>query len=195
MHFDPLPVNSTWTLFLDRDGVLNHRLPGAYVRKWEEFRFLEGVPEALALLDDHFGRIIVVTNQQGIGKGLMSEQDMEEIHRLMLEKIESAGGRIDAIYHCPELAEEEPPCRKPNTGMAQQAKRDFPEIAFHRSVMVGDSLSDMEFGAHLETINVLIETKQETLELLQHGHFPFKIDYRFGSLLEFARFVEHSSEG
>lgn len=194
MNFDPLPTNKSWSLFLDRDGVINRRLPDAYVRNWEEFRFIEGVPEALALLGRHFGHLIVVTNQQGIGKKLMSVQDMEAVHRRMRQEIESAGGRIDAIYHCPGLAEEDPPCRKPNTGMARQAKRDFPEINFQHSVMVGDSLSDMEFGARLEMINVLIETKREALEKLQHGHFPFKIHYRFGSLLDFARFIERSSE-
>lgn len=195
MNSDLLPIDSSWTLFLDRDGVINHRLPGAYVKDWAEFRFHEGAPEALAVLKDYFGRVIVVTNQQGIGKGLMNVQEMEAVHRRMLEKIESAGGRIDKIYHCPDLAEEKPPCRKPNTGMALQAKSDFQEIDFRHSVMVGDALSDMEFGARLEMINVLIETKREALEQLQHGHFPFRINYRFGDLLDFARFVEHSQVG
>lgn len=185
-----LKQDPSYTLFLDRDGVINRRLPGDYVKLWEEFHFLDGVKEAIARLNQYFIRTIIVTNQQGIGKGLMSETDLEEIHRRMKREIREAGGRIDAIYVCPEIAGARASCRKPNTGMAEQARTDFPEIDFERSVMVGDSLSDMEFGGHLDMINVLIETKAETLRELEHGHFPYLIHYRFGSLPEFADFLE-----
>ena len=143
------PIDSSWTLFLDRDGTINKRLEGDYVRKPDQFEWLPGVLEALAGLSQLFGRIIVVTNQQGIGKGLMTESDLAEVHGYMLTHVEHAGGRIDAIYHCPALAESGDPCRKPATGMAMQAKKDFPEIDFERSVMVGDGQTDMEFGAKL----------------------------------------------
>ncbi|MCS7153656.1 MAG: HAD family hydrolase [Bacteroidia bacterium] len=147
-----------WTLFLDRDGVLNVEKEGDYVRCWEEFMFLPKVLDALAILKEVFGRIIVVTNQRGVGRGLMTMADLNHIHQRMKAVIKASGGRIDAIYACTAL-ENDAPCRKPNPGMAHQAKRDFPEIEFHRSVMVGNSESDMLFGRSLGMHTVWISTK------------------------------------
>lgn len=148
-----------WTLFLDRDGVINEEKVGSYILSWEEFVFLPQVKEALRLLAQRFGRIIVVTNQRGVGRGLMTAEALEEIHTRMRAEIEAAEGRIDAIYACTDIADESP-CRKPNPGMAHQAKRDFPEIDFARSVMVGNSESDMLFGRSLGMYTVWIATKK-----------------------------------
>ena len=192
MEMQQLSVNSRWTLFLDRDGVINRRLPGDYVRRWEDFSFLDGVLEALRSLGQLFGRIVVVTNQQGIGKGLMTEADLALIHRRMLEQVHEAGGRIDAVYYCPDLAGEADSCRKPGPVMAYRARADFPEIEFSRSVMAGDSLSDMAFGCRLGMLSVLIETKAEALQGLEDEPFPYVIDYRFGRLLDLAAFIRRS---
>ncbi len=160
-HFD-----KSWTLFLDRDGVINHRIPGAYVRHWDEFEFLENVPQAIAEFSKIFGRIVVVTNQQGIGKGLMTAEELVTLHDKMYREVMAAGGSIDAVYFCPKLAVDNPMCRKPEAGMAYQAQRNFPEIDFKKSVMVGDSLSDMGFGSKVGMWNVLVETNEETKALL-----------------------------
>lgn len=149
-------IDSTWTLFLDRDGVINKRLVGDYVKKWEEFEFLENVPETIAFCAKRFKTIVVVTNQQGIGKKLMTEEDLHGIHHNMIKHIESKGGRIDKVYFCPHLKSENPYCRKPLPGMGLEAKKDFPTIDFSKSIMVGDSISDMEFGSALGMINVFI---------------------------------------
>ncbi|HET6244919.1 MAG: HAD family hydrolase [Bacteroidetes bacterium] len=141
--------DKSWTLFLDRDGVINVKRENDYVKNWEEFHFIPGVLQALPKLSAIFGKIILVTNQQGIGKGVYSEKNLELIHEKMITNVTEAGGRIDKIYYCPALAKENPVCRKPNTGMAYQAKVDFPQIDFHKSVMVGDSVSDMQFGEKL----------------------------------------------
>ncbi len=154
-------VDDSWTLFLDRDGVINHRILDAYVTDIEEFEFIEGVWEAVRYCSEIFGKIIVVTNQQGIGKGLMTEAQLSGIHAHMQTRIEQSGGRIDAIYYCPFLAENNPECRKPNTGMAAQAQSDFPEIDFEKSIMVGDSVTDMEFGLRLGMKTIFIQTKAE----------------------------------
>ena len=159
--------DKSWTLFLDRDGVINHRIPGAYVRHWEEFEFMENVPKAIAIFSKIFGRIVVVTNQQGIGKGLMTSEELVALHDKMYREIMKAGGRIDAVYFCPKLATENPICRKPEVGMAYQAQRNFPEIDFKKSVMVGDSLSDMGFGSKVGMWNVLVETNEETKTTLE----------------------------
>ena len=133
-------------LFLDRDGILNKHLPGDYVRNWDMWEWLPGVLEAMPVLAKRFQRIFIVTNQQGVGKGLMSAADLEDVHRHMLSDIEAAGGRIDKVYTCTALEAEHSPNRKPEIGMALQAQRDFPEVDFHRSVMVGDSASDRLFA-------------------------------------------------
>lgn len=175
------------TLFLDRDGVINRRLPGAYVKNWSQFEFLEGVLEALNLLAPLFDPIIIVTNQQGIGKGLMTEAELEQVHQRMLEEITKAGGRIDAIFHCGDLASQPDNCRKPNPDMAFQAKKKFTQLIFSDSIIVGDSLSDMEFGANLGMKTVLIETKLEELKKVAAAEGEgLRVDYRFGSLLDFA---------
>lgn len=153
----------SWTLFLDRDGVLNVEKPDGYILHVGEFILLPGVEEALHRLAQIFGRIIIVTNQRGVGRGLMQQADLEEIHRYLRARIERAGGRIDAIYACTD-ADRESPCRKPNPGMALRAKQDFPEIDFTRSVMVGNSDSDMLFGRQLGMRTVWIATTKPAPE-------------------------------
>ena len=139
-------IDKSWTLFLDRDGVINVRFPGDYVKRVDEFEFLPGAIEAIARFSKIFGKIIVVTNQQGIARGVYSHEDLGAIHTHMKSEIEKAGGKIDAVYYAHQAASENSPMRKPGTGMALQAKKDFPETDFTKSVMMGDTQSDMEFG-------------------------------------------------
>jgi D-glycero-D-manno-heptose 1,7-bisphosphate phosphatase len=175
-------IDSNWTLFLDRDGVINKRPPGDYIKKWAEFEFLPGVREALKILAGKFDRIIVITNQQGIGKGLMTKEDLENIHANMKAAIAENGGRIDAVYYCPDLATDAYNCRKPSTFMAEQAKKDFPEIDFPKSMMVGDTLSDMEFGRNAGMKTVFINSDNSLLD-------PATYDYSFIDLLAFAKAI------
>lgn len=150
---DDYPSRSA--LFLDRDGVINSRISDGYVTSSDEFIFLPGVIEALKILTKKFQRIIIVSNQQGVGKGLMSNSDLEEVHDYMLEELEENDIKIDKIYVCTALLESDDPCRKPNIGMALQAKEDFPDIDFSNSVMVGDTTSDMKFGKNAGMRTVL----------------------------------------
>jgi histidinol-phosphate phosphatase family protein len=158
-------IDNSWTLFLDRDGVLNRRIPDDYVRTIEELEIMEGVTDAIAEAAGRFGRIVVVTNQQGIGKGLMTERNLSDIHRYLLESVMEQGGRIDAFYHAPHLAAENNPMRKPGPGMGHAAQKEFPEIDFSKSVMVGDSDSDIRFGLDLGMKTVFITTKRDRTEL------------------------------
>ncbi len=157
----PFTPNASWTLFLDRDGVINQKWENDYVRTREAFIFLPGVKKALKHLASVFHRIIIVTNQQGIGKACMTHDDLIRIHGYMLEEIHRSGGRIDGIYYCSELAHDNPVSRKPNTGMAYEAKADFPAIVFEKSVVVGDSESDMEFGKRLGMHRVFLTRGEE----------------------------------
>lgn len=177
-----------WTLFLDRDGVINRRTPGDYIRNWSGFFFLEGVPEAIAKCNTIFDRVLVVTNQQGIGKGLMSEADLVDIHQRMIQKLNEQDAQIHKAYYCPHLKTENCVCRKPRVGMAMQAKVDFPAIQFHQSIMVGDSLTDIQFGCRLGMETVWIDTKEEDQAAISKALSDdpaFYITYRCTSLKEF----------
>lgn len=140
-------INTTGydTLFLDRDGVINAKRANDYVKCWEEFVFLPCVLDAFAQWKEKLKHIIIVTNQRGVGKGLMSEEDLLNIHNNMLTTIEKHGGRVDKIYYC-SAVEDTDINRKPNIGMALQAKKDFSDIDFSRTLMIGDSESDSLFA-------------------------------------------------
>lgn len=150
-------IGKDWTLFLDRDGVINYEKYEDYIYNYDEFMFYEGVPEALRALSGIFGPIVMTTNQRGVGRGLMTEEALILIHAGMMRDIEAAGGRIDRIYYCTSNDNAHPD-RKPNPGMAFRAKADFPQIDLRRSVMVGNSMSDMEFGRNAGMYTVFVRT-------------------------------------
>lgn len=151
-------INKEWTLFLDRDGVINKKLDNDYVKHLGELEILPGALEAIAQFTEKFGRIFIVTNQQGIGKGLMTHEDLALVHREIINRLDALDGRIDAIYYAPQLAAEKSEMRKPEIGMALLAKHEFPEVDFSKSIMVGDSISDMEFGEKAGLFNIYIHS-------------------------------------
>ena len=155
MNLLDIDVSRYDTLFLDRDGVINKLRQNDYVKCWDEFEFLPGVFEALAKWKDHFKHIIIVTNQRGIGKGLMTDEDLNSIHQQMINEIEPHSGRIDKIYYCSSLTEEDFN-RKPGIGMFQQAVNDFGDIIPETSLMIGDSESDMEFAENCGMMGIKI---------------------------------------
>jgi len=145
------------TLFLDRDGVINRRIAGDYVRNLSQLELLPGAIDAIVRLGKRFRYVIVVTNQQGIGKGWMSTADVTDIHDYIIGQVKTAGGRIDRIYCCPSLETANDPNRKPGIGMGLQAKRDFADIDFSRSLLIGDSVSDMLFAERLGIPRIFID--------------------------------------
>src|SRR5258708_25124328 len=157
-------IDGHWTLFLDRDGVINEEKEQSYVFHYDEFAFYEGSLEALRLLADIFPRIVVVTIQRGVGKGLMTGEDLADIHGKMAAEVAAAGGRIDAIYYCDSLSDDHP-YRKPNPGMALAAQHDLPGIDFSRSIMVRNNISDMEFGRNARIYTVFLSTTSPEPEL------------------------------
>ena len=180
-------INKSWSLFLDRDGVINKRIVGGYVTKWEEFEFLPGVVEAVSIFSKYFKYIFIVTNQQGIGKGLMCEDDLNTIHGKLQNHFLQNEGRIDAIYFCPELATKAVNCRKPGTWMAEMAKKNFPKLDFEKSVMIGDSESDIQFGKNVGMKTVLHKSVEK---------ITVESDLQVDSLLEFAEMLrKKTNEG
>lgn len=168
--------------FLDRDGVINYRIEDGYVTKPDEFHFLPGAIEALKSIAEIFRFVIIVTNQQGIGKQLMSVEELHIVHSYMKTVIEKEGGRIDAIYFCPHRADEHCKCRKPNIGMFHQAIIDFPEINPELSVMVGDTINDLKFGKNAGLKTILISNPITTDAKILHF-----ADHQYISLLDMTK--------
>ena len=181
MAFSIDQIDHDWTLFLDRDGVINIEKDWDYINTWDEFIFYDGVKEALRILASRFKYIFVVTNQRGIAKGVTRPDDLATIHRNMLAAIRNSGGRIDRVYHCPDL-EPESFNRKPNPGMGLQAKQDYEAINFNRSIIVGNNLSDMEFGRKLGCHTIFLPTTNPEI----NADNPL-VDAVYNSLLEFAK--------
>ncbi len=173
-------IDTSWTLFLDRDGVINDEKHFDYIHTWDEFKFYKGVKEALKIFNKKFGHIVIVTNQRGIAKGVTKLADLHLIHKNMMQEIEDAGGRIDKIYFSPEM---ESPNRKPNTGMGLQAQKNFPAIDFSKSIMIGNTLSDMKFGRNLGiAINIFLPTTRKEVDVNHED-----IDLVFDNLISVAR--------
>ena len=172
-------INKDWTLFLDRDGVINVRIIDGYVTKIEAFEFLPNVIEALKIFKEKFKYIIVATNQQGVGKGIMKFEDVETVHQFMAQQVADNSGRIDKVYFCPQLKSVPDNYRKPSPKMAYFAKNDFPDIDLSKSIMIGDMNSDIEFGKNAGMKTIFIGDNELNLT-------P---DDRFETLYDFAKII------
>lgn len=166
-------------LFLDRDGVLNLLRRNDYVKCPDELQLLPGVAEALHMLRPHYDHIFVATNQQGIGKGLMTEEDLAAVHAKLQAETDHL---IDRIYHCPDLEASRSPYRKPNIGMALLARREHPGLRLKSCTMVGDSMTDMLFGRRCGMRTVLIGNNSDVATTR-----PRLVDYHYPTLLDFAQ--------
>ncbi|HEY8687894.1 MAG TPA: HAD-IIIA family hydrolase [Chitinophagaceae bacterium] len=171
-------IDKSWTLFLDRDGVINDEKYMDYINTWEEFTFFPGVKDAIKKFTEKFGNIFIITNQRGVAKGLTKLKDLELIHKNLLDEVAAAGGKITKIYFCCDI-DDTGQKRKPNPGMGLQAKKDFPEVDFSKSVMIGNTISDMEFGRNLGiAINIFLPSTHPHLGV-QHS----MVDIVFPDLL------------
>lgn len=172
-------VDDNWTLFLDRDGVINRRIIGGYVTRWEEFVFLPGVLDAMRIFAQKFKYIVVITNQQGVGKGLMTMEQLDAIHDRMCLEMEAHDGRIDGILACPQLASEHDNYRKPDPAMAYTAKEIYPDIDLKKTIMIGDGQSDIEFGRNAGTKTIFIGNEDPAAD----DSFPSLYDFAKSLLL------------
>jgi D-glycero-alpha-D-manno-heptose 1-phosphate guanylyltransferase len=174
-------IDPSWTVFLDRDGVINYEKENDYILNWDEFEFYPRVTEAITFLSKKFSAVIVISNQRGVGRGLMTEDDLRDIQARMKLRIEADGGRLDEIYYC-TATEPTDFCRKPNPGMALQAAKDLPSINLSKSIMVGNKISDMQFGRNAGTYTVYLRTTHPD-QPMPHPD----IDLAFDSLVDFAK--------
>jgi D-glycero-D-manno-heptose 1,7-bisphosphate phosphatase len=164
-------------VFLDRDGVINRKVPDTYITKASEFHFLPGVGEALSIFKRLGFLLVLITNQRGIARGLMTGEDLDAVHDYMQRELGKDYVALDAIYHCPHEEFEYCNCRKPEPGMILAASADL-NIDLDASYMVGDSLCDIGAGqgAGVQTVCIGSERQGDA-------------DMVFPNLLAFARFL------
>ncbi len=170
-------------VFLDRDGVINRKLPeNAYVRDPAEFEFLPGVIEALSIMKELGFLLVIATNQRGIGRGFMTDAHLETVHVHMAEELRRNGVELDGVYYCPHETSEQCGCRKPEPGMLFAATEDL-RVDLAHSYMVGDSPSDIGAGRRAGTRTVRIGSSEDA-----------NADLAFRDLLEFALFLKGAGE-
>lgn len=176
---------SQWCLFLDRDGVINRQIIGDYVREWRDFEWLPQACAALKSLRLWAPHIVVVTNQQGIGKGLMRVDEVEAIHRHLRNELAQWGVYIDAIQVCPHLIAVDCECRKPKPGLVLDWLKRHPPVDPSLSVVVGDSECDIQL-----TTEIAAQTGGcASIQIGSKITHNITADISFGSLWEFATAV------
>ena len=149
-------------VFLDRDGVINRKVPeGEFIGRWPDFHLLPGAASAISQLNRSGRRVIVISNQRGVALGKYTRSDVDALHDRLREHLAARGAHIDAIYYCPH-DKNECDCRKPKTGLFQQAFGDFPEASSRNSIVIGDSLSDIEAARSLHFASIFIEGDRAT---------------------------------
>lgn len=181
-----LNINRNWTLFLDRDGVINERIIDGYVMDTQDFVLKKNVLEAIQIFRPLFGRIVVVTNQQCVAKGLCSLETIQQVQAYMESIFAQAGSPIDGVFFCPHRTTDNCNCRKPKIGLAQQAKEKFPEIDFQSSIMIGDMPSDLQMGRNcgMKTVFVGEITDENRSEIEKNADFIFQNLYDFATHLK-----------
>ena len=178
----------TWCLFVDRDGVLNRQIVGDYVRSWRQFEWLPRAKDALKILSDWAPHLVVVTNQQGIGKGLMASEDVAAIHRRLQAELATDHVLLDSLQVCPPLESEGCPCRKPRTGLVLDWLRLHRDSEQSLSIMVGDSQSDLELANNVAALTGGCASIRIGSQII-HGAVA---DASFDSLWDFAVAVQRA---
>lgn len=155
----PKPRQKRKAIFLDRDGVINKKAKEHdYIKNWEEFEFLPNVAETIRELNKEF-LVVIISNQRGIGRGMMTTKDINDIHIKMKEELLRKGAVIDGIYFCPHADNDNCSCRKPMPGMLLMAAEEL-NIDLADSFMIGDSVSDIEAGKKAGCKTILISNSK-----------------------------------
>lgn len=182
----------TWCLFLDRDGVLNRRVVGDYVRSRQQFEWMDNALPALNLLNDWAPHLVVVTNQQGVGKGFMTSADVDQIHRLIQVSSGKRGSRqlVETFQVCTHLEAENCSCRKPRAGLVLNWLKHHPDSVPSLSIVVGDSWRDLGLAR-----NVAAEVGGCGTIYIGAADPDIRADATFGSLWDFAIAVKCAIDG
>ena len=148
-------------VLLDRDGVINRRPGPGWVTRWEEFCFLPRAPEALRKLNEHGYKSIIVSNQSGVGRGLLSEEDLKRITAKFREEAARQEAGIEAVYYCIHRPEDGCECRKPRPGLLLKAQKEH-GFRFSSTFLVGDTEVDYQAGTSVGCPVILIANREPT---------------------------------
>ncbi|MBN1895024.1 HAD-IIIA family hydrolase [bacterium] len=190
-HIERRPAKTAPALFLDRDGTINEEI--LYLHDVKELRILPNAIPGIKKFQDMGYRIVIISNQPGIGMGYYSKQDFYRINREILKSLSSAGILVDKIYFCPHSKSEKCECRKPGQALVQRAKEEL-NLDLSRSVFIGDKTSDMETGRRAGMKTVLVRSGFRG----EDGEFPGEPDFRADDILDAAGQVlgaERRAEG
>ena len=153
-------------VLLDRDGVIN-RLANGWVTRWEDFEFLPQALKALRVLREHQYKMVVISNQSGVGRGHFSQNGLEQITKRFLKEIECHGGKIEAVYYCLHRPEDGCECRKPKPGLLLEAQKKY-GFHFERTFLIGDSEIDLQAGKAVGCPVILVrDSLKELIKGLQ----------------------------
>lgn len=170
------------TFFFDRDGVINKRIMGGYITKVSELEMLPEFYSIFSYVKKKGYFCVLVTNQQGIGKGLYTDKDLELVHNAMQEDLQqNTGFKFDAIYYCPNLAVDNAECRKPAPGMLLQAEKEH-NIDFSQAWLLGDSISDVKAGKAVKCRTILIGDYK--------NNPPIEADYIFETHNDLVKYID-----
>lgn len=180
-------TDSAKVVFIDRDGVINE-FPGQgkYVTGPGEFRLLPGSAQAIRKLNEHGFRVFVISNQQGLAKGLYSQRDLDAITRKMINELKKKKAVVDGVYYCTHLSQDNCLCRKPKTGLLEQACSDF-RIRPGSGFLVGDSMIDVETALAMKIKSVLVLSGREKIS--GRDSWPHQPDFIFDNLLLAAHYI------
>ena len=164
------------TIILDRDGVINHDSDD-FIKSVDEWVAIPGSLEAIALLHRHGYRVVVITNQSGVARGLLSLTTLNDIHRHMLAEARNKGGLIEAVFFCPHGPDDGCQCRKPLTGMFKDVASRL-KIEMNGVPAVGDSMRDLQSARDVGALPVLVKTGKgkQTARLLKKNESPVPLD-------------------
>jgi len=170
-------------VFLDRDGVINRKAPeGEYITRWEDLEILPGVAASVRQIKEADLKVVVVTNQRCVAKGILTEIALQKLHERLIDQLAQDGAIIDGIYYCPHDKTAGCSCRKPAAGMLVQAAQEH-EIDLKGSWMVGDSPSDILAGKNAGCRTIFLKTRDDLRAATIEGE-PVTADKVASSLLE-----------
>jgi len=174
-------------VFLDRDGTIAEEV--GYLNHVSRFRLLQGVAGAIRQLNQALLPVIVVTNQSGVGRGYFPESLVTEVHERMRTELLAEGARLDSVYYCPHVSAHGCQCRKPNTGMLDQAAHEL-SLDLKKSFVVGDRYGDIETANRAGARSILVRTGYGEGELAWHAQkWPKQPDFVAKDLDEAARWI------
>jgi D-glycero-D-manno-heptose 1,7-bisphosphate phosphatase len=174
-------------VFLDRDGTITEEV--GYLNHLSRYRLLDRGADAIRRLNEAKLSVIVVTNQSGVGRGYFPEQVVRDVHEKMIAELRKSGARIDGVYYCPHIAADQCDCRKPKTGMLEQAAREH-HLDVKRSFVVGDRFGDIELAHRCGARSILVRTGYGEGELAWHAKsWPRQPDFVAADLADAVEWI------